>query len=96
MTNCYNESNGIKTPLILFFFLLLTVFYLTPVQAVTDAELEVLEKKVEQQIVSGILIVLQTELSVRLARFGSKFIGKSIIVVTIHNQSKYNYQHQYE
>ncbi len=36
-------------PLILFSSLLLTVGYLLPVHAVTDAELEALEKKIEQQ-----------------------------------------------
>jgi actin-related protein len=38
-----------KTLLILFSSLIITVGYLTPVQAVTDAELEALEKQLEQQ-----------------------------------------------
>jgi len=38
-----------KTPLILLSSLILTVGYLSPVQAVTDAELEALEKQIEQQ-----------------------------------------------
>jgi len=37
-----------KTTLVLFIGLLLTVSYLTPVNAVTDAELEALEKQIEQ------------------------------------------------
>jgi len=35
--------------LILFSSLILTISYLTSVQAVTDAELEALEKQIEQQ-----------------------------------------------
>ena len=38
-----------KTILILFSSLILTVGYLTSVTAVTDAELEALEKQIEQQ-----------------------------------------------
>jgi len=38
-----------KTTLILFSSLTLMVGYLAPVQAVTDAELEALEKQIEQQ-----------------------------------------------